>query len=402
MTVGTILILACGFRWDYLGPTSTPNMYALIPKAFHIQRVQPAFGFCERSELLTGQDPRDSGVFTAIGFDPNGSPYRSLAGILSKIDKKVHASSSTSRVIRRLLQIYGLAGENRMRPYNIPLRSLSQYRLTEDYNSLREHPQGILLTLQAEGRLWNDASFTSLRLRRGLDDSKRLHLALKAIEKQPTSLHLIYLGEADALGHQYGPKSRELAAGLLRLDDRVSTFVEEALAVNPELSFVFVGDHGMLEVVQTINAGEQVRRIAERLGLDEGTDFHMFLDSTLVRLWGDTAVIDRLHVEMSQTDILVQHGDFIRSDSNGSARIPFPDPLYGDLLWAVKPGGLISPSYFHTLRKEPKGMHGYPGSPRDQDGTCLILSPSISPGHLAQAPLTTIHDYILSTLEDHV
>ena len=71
----TVLILLDAFRWDYLDAQNTPNLWSMRERGLYVRRLRPSLGFCERTELLTGAYPVTTGNFTAIGYDPSGSPF---------------------------------------------------------------------------------------------------------------------------------------------------------------------------------------------------------------------------------------------------------------------------------------------------------------------------------------
>jgi predicted AlkP superfamily pyrophosphatase or phosphodiesterase len=74
--MATVLILLDAFRRDYLAEHNTPFLWSCSREGEHYKGVIQSFGFCERSEILTGMNGRESGFLTAIGFDPDASPYR--------------------------------------------------------------------------------------------------------------------------------------------------------------------------------------------------------------------------------------------------------------------------------------------------------------------------------------
>ena len=73
--MSTIFILLDGFRKDYLSNSTTPFLWKCSQEGEHYESVEPSFGFCERTEILTGMRGDESGFFSAIGYDPANSPY---------------------------------------------------------------------------------------------------------------------------------------------------------------------------------------------------------------------------------------------------------------------------------------------------------------------------------------
>ena len=129
-----ILILLDAFRGDYLSQENTPYLFDLSKKSTYVKRIKPSFGFCERTEILTGKDSIESGYFTALGFDPQRSPYKKFRKILLvfSLIESVIFFSLLKKILRRVFWLIfgGISGT--FFPFNIPFKDLHLYSLTED------------------------------------------------------------------------------------------------------------------------------------------------------------------------------------------------------------------------------------------------------------------------------
>ena len=76
--MATILLLLDAFRSDYISKNNTPFLYKISKEGFFCPSVEQSYGFCERTEILTGLRANESGFFTAVGYDPINSPYKNI------------------------------------------------------------------------------------------------------------------------------------------------------------------------------------------------------------------------------------------------------------------------------------------------------------------------------------
>ncbi|MFC1542948.1 alkaline phosphatase family protein [Candidatus Neomarinimicrobiota bacterium] len=406
--MATVLLLLDALRHDYVSAEHTPFLYTTAREGTWYRQIVPAFGFCERTEILTGLSPRDSGNFTAIGFDPAHSPYRGVHGLgtLAVLERLVPKKTCLPgsrrpgdyrRLYRRWAARWLLRGNKAptLKPYDIPYNFLPYFALTEDWADHREpgafpHPS-LLDQLAAEGKTYCYDSFTALNLPSGRSDDERLQIALQQSRETDHDLYMIFVGELDQLGHHHGPDSAELRHSLSDLDQRLAEFVQ-ALGGPGSHNFVFLGDHGMSTVLARFDAEAVIHDHAKRLGLKPVRDFIYFLDSTLVRIWSmsekaGTPLLTSIREDPSFRD----HGRFVDEALVQRLEIPWQDRRYGDLLWAANQGVLVFPDFFH--RDVPcRGMHGYsPEDSPDNMGTCIVTGRDIPRQETQKAPLREVY-----------
>lgn len=160
------------------------------------------------------------------------------------------------------------------------------------------------MRLQFAGYPWMD----SLTLAFALDGVRAMQLGGRGA----TDLLSISLSTTDAIGHAYGPDSRELHDHLLRLDRWLATFLDALSAEVPadRIVFALTGDHGVtsfpeyIATVQHKNAGrvsldglgrQAGDALLARYDVDFGFDFNsglMSADTTALRARG--VLIDSL------------------------------------------------------------------------------------------------------------
>jgi hypothetical protein len=410
--MATVLILIDAMRYDYINSVNTPFLQACSAEGSYIEHIIPSYGFCERTEILSGVPPNKSGYFTAIGYDPKNSPFRNFRGLwfLSAVEKILHLSISKmnvnigelfSRLYRRVLRSTFL--KRNMGIYRIPINLLKYFALTED-GEKNESNGGIkfksILNLMEEKAVeYYQGSFTSLDMPPNGDDKNRMRLALIAAEKSEAELFLVYITIIDSVGHDYGPESIEMKNALKKIDGELNDFVQECEKISPGNDYIFLGDHGMVTVESHFNAEEEILFIAGKYGMKLGRDYLMFLDSTVVRLWAQNphASMDDFIYDIEKSEAFQTHGIFVDDEKKKEIELPLDDERYGQVLWIANPGVLVFPDYFH--RNTPsKGMHGYDINVVESHGSCIMYGPSHSPKYVENAKLVSL----FNVLHDHV
>jgi hypothetical protein len=386
----TVLVLLDAFQWDYLDAHDTPTLWDMRRQGLYVSRILPSLGFCERTEILTGAFPCTSGNFTAIGYDPAASPYRRirpLLKLLAPLDRLGRLRSPMRRLMTRILQQLGI----RMPVFQIPLDQLHRFALTEDrrdhFGSRAFAVESLVDVMQTAGRRVYAGAFTAVGMPNG-DDANRVRLALDHV-RDACDLYLVYLGELDRVGHHFGPDSTQRRETSCLIDAQIHSLRTAFESHFETVHWVILGDHGMMPVERRVDAGALVHAAAQRQGLKLHSDYLIFLDSTLVRLWPQTQQASHLLAQTLTSPPLADLGELITPAQADSLHIPAPGELYGDLIWWCSPGTLVFPDYFHVARP-PKGMHGYdPGLPQSQ-GMALVISPGMVPHQIEQGELVDI------------
>ena len=400
----TVLILLDAFRNDYLDKQTTPFLYSCAKNGHHVKKVIPSFGFCERAEILSGKTPAQSGYFTAIGYDPSKSPYKNFGLILTFFSyiEKLLPFTLIAKAIRRVIKIFVKFHSHSMKPYRIPLNILDNFSLTEDYFDHRDarafDEQDVLSSIKKANMTYFYDSFTALNLISGGSDSERFELALDAADSGHV-FYLVFNSVPDALGHKFGGESTEMREGLRKLDDDLRVFVREFEKKRNDTRFIFLGDHGMVDVEENFNAKDIILKNAKAENLVLGKDFTYFLDSTLCRIWlhSEKAKNGFFESIVSNED-LNSKGQFIDQVLADELQIPYPDKRYGDLIWWCNPGVMIMPDFFHLKDEKVKGMHGYDIHHNHSKGMCIVFGGDEEAQITDALHLTSINSLIKESL----
>lgn len=193
-------------------------------------------------------------------------------------------------------------------------------------------------------------------------ERERLEDALAVASCAPADLTFLYTAELDAALHRDGNDSRAARVAASRLSANVSR-MRERLSRGADLTTLIVGDHGMADVRRVVDPGPLVREL--------GGARH-FIDSTMLRIWGDAAVIERAR---RAADRLGRGFTFL--DSRALVQAGVPAALYGDAMVLLEEGALFAPSF---LGGAVRGMHGY--AVDSGSASAALLSDAVLPASL--------------------
>ena len=350
----TVFVLVDALKSLYLTEENMPCLFSLSKKGHYIQQIIPCAGYCERSEVFSGLDGYETGNFTAIGYLPENSPYKSDGFVLSIAE---HLERINSRVARKLFSIWRKKKQRRLNPYRIPFKSLKYFALTEDGKEQLVPHQDIFDILNKSGLSYTLDGFTALS-----DLGKRTKLtpvefAKSEIDKQ-TDFIPVYIGEIDGIGHRYGRETDKIRPYLQKVDSQLKDIFE--YASHSGYAFGVLGDHGMVPVEKKID----LKAAVDGLGFRLHKDYEVFYDSTLARFWFRNSGFKQKLCDLL-IDNYSEYGFIVDKDNCDNYRIPLHlksitgKPVYGDMLWCANPGVLISPDYFHPVEASENGMHGY-------------------------------------------
>ncbi|BAX78640.1 alkaline phosphatase family protein [Labilibaculum antarcticum] len=414
-----VFFLLDAFKEEYLSEDITPFLFEKAKEGKHIKKIIPSAGFCERTEIFFGLRPKESGFFTAIGFDYEKGLYKNLwtlnffgwienvisylAIVLLKRKKNIIDKYCHSILLKIYLKFFGTS--KKLKPYKIPLSFLSYFNLTEDEFDLYKRDEInskkslFKVVEEFKGRTYIDA-FTSLGGISNGDDENRIKLAIEASKNVENVFIPIYISISDSAGHYHGPNSERLKSELLKLDSLLQSSVEKFSEIDSSTKFLFLGDHGMTEVVKDIDVKMKISEIAIKHRLKTGTDFIYFLDSTLLRMWFFNDKSRNIFSEEIKNDSSFnENGIVINADVSSKYYLPVGDRKYGDLTWWANEGVLIFPDFFHN-DKALKGMHGYRPDTQSTYGTCIVWDEHKVNDEVEKLELFQVYDLINNLLKD--
>jgi predicted AlkP superfamily pyrophosphatase or phosphodiesterase len=250
------------------------------------------------------------------------------------------------------------------------------------------------------GKNINYDSFTALNFQSPYHtDQERLDGAVRSCRNAvPADLYLIYLAAPDAFGHLYGPDSKELRKRMRIMDVQLARFVNEMDSLPVDCDFLFLGDHGMHAVQESVDGERVINSLLRRCGLKKGRDVVYFLDSTMIRIWFLDSGHSSSLIDLLRSNVDLQRcGEWLDVERARELGIPWPDRRYGDLLWLAREGVQVFPDFFHR-HVQPKGMHGYDPRLAHAKGTCIYWGSRVKMESAEEINLSDVHQLLREIL----
>lgn len=407
-----LIVLVDALRFDYLNEEDTPFLYSLSQQGLYVKKLTPGYGFCERSEILTGAGPSDTGHFYAYTYAPDLSPFsylRRFQPFLNLLDYAldtipVFLSPKGKRIWGK---VYKYGRSRLQRWYRkfapsfswnaIPFRFFPLFALTEDSV---EHTQpdafripSIYDILIANGLSWNH-KFQDLAT--DLSDSYEVSLnRFYQSFAQPHSFYCYAFGHIDSICHKNGTSRENRKKTLNYVDNMAKEMYVAFLDKNPDGYVLFFGDHGMLDIHTTFNAEEQIIRFVKMKGWKVPRDLVYFLDSTTVRFWGKKSIECK---ELLNNEEWAANGRVLNESLAKKIGVVDEQFNYGDLIWWANPGVCVFPDFFRRIIP-PKGMHGYDVNIDEHKGLAILNGPDIVSCVRDNGHLTDIAPTVYSLLD---
>ena len=196
-------------------------------------------------------------------------------------------------------------------------------------------------------------------------DKEILKRARRDIQTGDANFFFLYLSEMDMFLHNHCEDARELEGRLEWYAAGLRQLFEEARKLDSEATFTLFSDHGMTPVRHHYDVVKDV----ERLGFVMPTDYLAVYDSTMARFWFFSEKARHEVVECLQT---LPCGRIVPDDELRPLGVLFPDRRYGEVIFLLHPGWLLSRSDFNGRGWKPAGMHGY--HPEDSYSDAIFLS----------------------------
>jgi len=310
--------------------------------------------------ILSGLPPAQNGHWNLYYFDPEGSPFRWLRQFLFLPDRVLN-----SRIIRKLLKEMGrrVLGLGPLFECCVSPRILSWFNWVEKRDLYA--PGGISGARSIFDRLEEDGIPYCVYSYREMNDKEILEQARRDLEAGKASFYFLYLSEMDMLLHMhcgdYGQLEQRLDWYAAELRDLFCL----AERVAPEASFTVLSDHGMTPVEHHYDLVQKV----ESLGFQMPGDYLAVYDSTMARFWFFDEDARETIRELLTT---LSCGRILGPSELQQLGVYFPDGRYGEVVFLLHAGWLLSRSDFNGHGWSPIGMHGY--HPDDPYSDAIFLS----------------------------
>lgn len=330
--------------------------------------LREGFGFVPRAAYFGGLDAERYGFTNMYCHDPTASPFslaRALSGVSAgaRIERALGLRQLIESAARERLPAFARAYASSI---DIPLRFLGAFDVVEKYAPWDRSIsyRSLFHLLEDHGHPWYECAWPRTTGFPDPSDDGIVRQALSDLHPEHR-FAFVHLQELDAVGHLHGPQSSALQAALDRTDRRCERLVETLRARFGQLEVVLFGDHGMVNVIRTLDIAE----VLDRTGLRFGADYSYFLDSTMARFWFHHASARRT-IEAALTNLT--GGRLLHRNDLQQYGIAQCDPRNGELIYLADPGVLIFPNFFQSEGDPIKGMHGYAPDCPDNLGFFLV------------------------------
>lgn len=356
MTAGRplrVIVLVDALGWTYI--EDREFLQSWLP---HRQPLPTVLGYSSGAipTLLTGAPPHRHGHWNLYYYAPTNSPFRWLRPGLGRwLD---------NRVGRRLLRELGrrALGLGPLFEVNVAPPLLRHFDWIEK-KSIYE-PGGITGGGSLFDRLDAGGVATRVYTYHGYTDAETLSRAPTDILSGQADFYFLYLSEIDHLLHHHCKEKAVVDERLSWYSAQLGEVFAAARRRDPKAQFTLLSDHGMTPVSDHLPLVQKVKE----LHLKEPDDYLAVYDATMARYWffRDEArkAVHSLLDEIPQGRVLSDR------ELEGFG-ILFEDRRYGETVFLLKPGWLISDSAFGGGGWTPAGMHGYDPADRWSDGVFL-------------------------------
>jgi hypothetical protein len=360
MTKGGIhlFVLIDALGWTYI--QDRDFLCDLLP---YRQPLRTILGFSSGAipTILTGVPPSQNGHWNLFYYDPEHSPFRWLRHFRFLPDRLLNA-----RLTRKLMKELGrrVLGLGPLFECCVSTTLLPFFNWTEKRNiyaigGITGAPSIFdqLAAAQIPYHVYSYHAFT---------DAGGLSQARRDLQQNGAGFYFIYLSEMDSLLHHACGDATKVSERLGWYASELRTLYNTARERDPEAALTVFSDHGMTPIHTHYDLAAQV----EALRLRMPDDYLAVYDSTMVRFWFFNQSARQRVEDLLKT---MSCGRMLSEVELRGLGIYFPDHRYGELVFLLHPGWLLSRSDFHG-QWLPAGMHGYHPDDLYSDGIFLTSS----------------------------
>src|SRR6266852_8353321 len=310
--------------------------------------------------ILTGVPPARHGHWNLFYYDPDGSPFHWLAHFRSLPNCVLD-----NRVTRKLIKELGrkLLGMGRNFECCVSPNLMPWFNYVERRNIYE--PGGI----SGASSIFDELAQNGIRSRvytyQQWTDKEILHRAEEDLKARAATFYFLYLSEMDHLLNDQWNQPEEPARRLGWYATQLRKLFGLGCETSPEAHFTVFSDHGMTPVRHRYD----LVRDLQTLGLKIPDDYLVVYDSTMARFWFFSERGRREIVHLLQA---IPCGKILPDEELHQLGILFPDRRYGEVIYLLHPGWLVSRSDFNGPGWIPAGMHGY--HPDDPYSDAVFLS----------------------------
>jgi predicted AlkP superfamily pyrophosphatase or phosphodiesterase len=351
-----IVVLIDALGWKYVEDSNF-----LSDVLTYRQPLRTVLGFSSGAipAMLTGVPPAENGHWNLFYYDPQGSPFRWFRHFLFLPDWVLE-----HRVMRKLLKETGkrLLGLGPLFDCSVSPRLIPYFNWVERRNIY--DLGGIVGAPSIFDQLHKGGFAYRVYTYHHSTDAQILRQSEQDVRAGAASFYFLYLSEMDMFLHMNCGEPGKIEERLRWYDKNLRRVFAAARTVCGDATFAICSDHGMTPVSEKYD----LLKHFEKLTLRMPEDYLAVFDSTMARFWffNDAA-------RSKVTDLLqsVPCGRVLSDAELKQFGVFFPDRRFGEVVFLLHPGWLLSRSDFNGSGWNPVGMHGYHPDDSYSDGVFL-------------------------------
>lgn len=352
-----LVVLIDALGWRYLENRSFLNQE--LP---YRQSLRTILGFSSGAipTIMTGLPPTRTGHWNLFYYDPKNSPFRWMEP-LRLLPNFVTEHRITRRLItelgRRVLGM-GPGFECCVSPKLLPLFNWVERKNIYGNDAITGAPS-IFDQLRDEKIPFKVYSYHEA------SDAEILKQSEKDLRSTDAAFFFVYLCEMDMFLHLHCHEPAEIDKKLKWYETEISKLFAIAKGIDPDARLMLTSDHGMTPVV---NHYDLLGKL-EPLQLQSPRDYLAVFDSTMARFWYFN---ERARKAVNEAFADLPCGRWLTDEELKRAGVFFEDRRFGEQIYLLNPGWLLSRSDFNGAGWMPSGMHGY--HPDDSYSDAVFLS----------------------------
>lgn len=366
----TVIVLIDALGWQYV-----KNQAFLDDILPHRTPLQTVLGFSSGAipTILTGLPPAETGHWNLFYYDPKGSPFRWL-----RLAHFLPDAILDNRISRKLLKELGrrVLGMGPLFECSVSPRFLPVFNYVEKKNIYGAG--GIPGSCSIFDELKREGVAHRVYSYHRLTDSQIIDQAVQDIKSNTASFYFLYLSEMDMFLHMHCKEPDQIERHLQSYDRGLRKVYQASRKVDPEAMMTVISDHGMTPVQHHHDVVGEI----DSLGLRMPNDYLAVYDSTMARFWFFN---DKSRQSVSDRLSELSCGHILRDEELRQLGVFFEDRRFGELIFLLHPGWLVSTGNFNGKGWMPIGMHGY--HPQDAWSDAIFLS-----SNAPAVPVRTIAD----------
>jgi len=353
----SVFVLIDALGWKYL--EGREFLSDILP---YRRPLRTVLGFSSAAipSILTGVVPAQHGHWNLFYYDPQGSPFKWL-----RYFRFLPEPILDSRVSRKLVKemgrrVLGLGPlfECCVSPRLMPYFNWVEKRNIYDRGGITGAPS---IFDQLSERKIPHRIYTYHHAK----DAEILTQAERDVRAGNVPFLFLYLSEMDMFLHMNCNEPERIQERLRWYEQGLRKVFQAAREMDPNATLAITSDHGMTPVCQQYDLVQDI--VSLKLRMPE--DYLVVYDSTMARFWFFN---DEARRKIVQALRGLPCGHILSEQELREWGVLFEDQRYGEIIYLLHSGWLISHSDFNGPGWKPAGMHGY--DPGDAYSDAIFLS----------------------------